>query len=217
MPKKERTDLELVRRCVEESPHTSPSFEILLRRHEAALFRFCIHYLGHEQDAEDAVQEAFTRAFFNLHRFEERASFRTWLLRIAQNTCARLYARRGRQRALGTGGARSYRGLGREPAETPEFARTPSQGEALASLALERLPEADRQVLLLRYVSELSLREVAAVLEISLSAAKMRLYRAEGRFREEFGRAREYSLWSTAILLVFFSSRDVTLSPCHRI
>jgi RNA polymerase sigma-70 factor (ECF subfamily) len=61
------------------------AFEEHIERHTAMIFRIAVHITGFREDAEDVVQDAFLKAFQNLHRFEERARFSTWLPRIAVN------------------------------------------------------------------------------------------------------------------------------------
>ena len=61
------------------------AFRVLVERHSRALFRVAFRMTGNQQDAEDVVQESFLRAFKQLAKFDERASFCTWLYRIAAN------------------------------------------------------------------------------------------------------------------------------------
>src|SRR5438270_12154158 len=61
------------------------AFRVLVERHSRALFRLAFRMTGNEQDAEDVVQESFLRAYRQLGKFDERASFGTWLYRIATN------------------------------------------------------------------------------------------------------------------------------------
>src|SRR3954453_4334429 len=63
----------------------SNAFRVLVERHSRSVFRLAFRMTGNEQDAEDAVQETFLRAYKQLHRFDGRAAFGTWLYRIAAN------------------------------------------------------------------------------------------------------------------------------------
>src|ERR1022692_2355599 len=63
----------------------SDAFRLLVEQHSRAIFRLAFRMTGNEQDAEDVVQETFLRAYKQLHRYEARASFGTWLYRIASN------------------------------------------------------------------------------------------------------------------------------------
>jgi RNA polymerase sigma-70 factor (ECF subfamily) len=132
----------------------------LLTRHETALYRLCLGILGHPNDAEDAVQEAFLRALRALQRpggFRGEATFRTWLYRIAANVC--LERRRGRKPA-----ALSLDDL-------PEAFSSPSPGPERLALDRAALCEAmagllprQRLLVTLREQEEWSVAEIAVML-----------------------------------------------------
>ena len=73
------------------------AFRVLVERHSRALFRLAFRMTGNEQDAEDVVQESFLRAYRQLGKFDERASFGTWLYRIAMNCSLDLVRSRKRR------------------------------------------------------------------------------------------------------------------------
>src|SRR3954453_10746430 len=75
------------------------AYRILVERHSRALFRLAFRMTGNEQDAEDVVQESFLRAYRQLSKFDERASFGTWLYRIATNYSLDLVRSRKRRSA----------------------------------------------------------------------------------------------------------------------
>src|ERR1041385_8579598 len=75
----------------------SEAFQILVERHSRRAFQLAFRMTGNEQDAEDVVQESFLRAYRQLHRFESRAGFATWLHRIAANCSLDLLRRRKRR------------------------------------------------------------------------------------------------------------------------
>src|SRR6516225_9549197 len=77
----------------------SDAFRVLVERHSRALFRLAFRMTGNEQDAEDVVQESFLRAYRQLGKFDERASFGTWLYRIATNYSLDLVRSRKRRSA----------------------------------------------------------------------------------------------------------------------
>ena len=189
------TDGELVQLCRQQLPYDTSAFEQLLGRHEPVVFRTCMRYLGNQHDAEDAGQEIFLRAFHGLKRFKADSAFRTWLYRIVVNVCITRMQKLAREREQG----QRYRDELTDQIEQRSTAATakldPSQtwGEAIAiggpvGAALDSLAEGDRTILILRLVSELSLQELADALEISLSAAKMRLTRAQDRLKEAYQR-----------------------------
>src|SRR4030088_1602070 len=73
------------------------AFRALVERHSRALFRLAFRMTGNEQDAEDVVQESFLRAYRQLGKFDERATFGTWLYRIAMNCSLDLVRSRKRR------------------------------------------------------------------------------------------------------------------------
>src|SRR5215469_16650908 len=73
------------------------AFRVLVERHSRSLFRLAFRMTGNQQDAEDVVQESFLRAYKQLARFDERASFGTWLYRIAANCSQDLVRSRKRR------------------------------------------------------------------------------------------------------------------------
>src|SRR4051794_11324667 len=75
------------------------AYRVLVERHSRALFRLAFRMTGNEQDAEDVVQESFMRAYRQLAKFDERASFGTWLYRIATNYSLDLVRARKRRQA----------------------------------------------------------------------------------------------------------------------
>ena len=76
-PQPELSDEQLVEACRRELPYNTTSFEILLHRHEAQVYRTCRHYLGSAEDAEEVSQDIFLRIFHGLEKFEGAASVRT--------------------------------------------------------------------------------------------------------------------------------------------
>lgn len=158
------------------------ALEELFRRHRAVAYRVAYRLLGHEADALDAVQDGLVKAFTNLRHFQNRSSFLTWLLRIVSN--AALDLGRGRQR----------RDLPRVEAgwADPEPAAPPAgAGDALAGADLRRqfdaalaaLPEAQRRTFVLHVDGELSYREIADALGISIGTVMSRLFYARQRMR----------------------------------
>jgi RNA polymerase sigma-70 factor, ECF subfamily len=176
-------DEHLVELCRRQLPYVTEAFETLVRRYEPLVFRTCRQYLGNREEAEEASQEIFLRVFRALPRFERRASFRTWLFRVVHNLCTTQRARIAERTRREAAYAREIQG--EERASFSAGRGTGTVGRRI-SQALEQVSEDDRQILILRYVSELSLEEMAETLAITLSAAKMRLYRAVERFRQVY-------------------------------
>jgi RNA polymerase sigma-70 factor (ECF subfamily) len=191
------TDEELVRRCRAEVPYGTVAFEILVRRYEPSVLRTCWHYLRDSAEAQEASQDVFVRVFRGLQRFEGRSSLRTWLFRIVRNVCVtRRMSRneRGTRELVYVQEATRQADVAREEAarDDPPHRR---DGNALAAspgragAAVATLSRLDREILVLRFVSDLQLEGIAEMLDLSLSAAKMRLYRGLERFRCAYERS----------------------------
>jgi RNA polymerase sigma-70 factor (ECF subfamily) len=158
------------------------AFEELVTRYQGIAFRVAWLVVRNRGDAEDAVQEAFVKAYHALPRFHRGAPFRPWILRIVSNE-ARNRGRSSRRREglmlrLASIDAST-------PSPSPEIAVLErSDAEALVA-ALERLPERDRLVIAYRYLFELSEAETAEALDVRPGTVKSRLSRALARLRTE--------------------------------
>ena len=151
------------------------AFERLVSAHQTWLVRLMISLVGPNL-AEDVAQEAFVRAYLAIGRFREGDGFRPWLrviaIRLAYN------ARREAQTRARYHDA--FRDVPRAPALSSD--ERASERDALLE-ALARVAYPYREILVLRYLEELQLREISALLNIGLSATKMRLHRAREEFR----------------------------------
>ncbi len=161
-----------------------------MERHGAQVYRLCLSILANPQDAEDAGQAVFLKAYRALERFEGRSSFATWLTRIAINQCKDSLRRRRRGRAesldalLDTGGPL--------PAALVEPAPAPAH-EALPQDLLDRLSPDERGLLeLAGSDDEPGYRELGRRLGISVDSVKGRLKRARQKLRRLWS-AREAS------------------------
>ncbi len=154
------------------------AFGVLVDRYHERCLRLALHILGSREDAEDAVQESFLRAYRYLGGYREREKFAAWLYRILVNQCRTMLGRRQRRElpmaewewnsraAIDAGGA--DRGEMRD-----ELAR------ALAALTPDQ-----REAVVLRYADDLTYEEMAAITGAGISALKMRVQRACARLRE---------------------------------
>lgn len=152
------------------------AFELLVRRHQAAALRLA--YAVGTGDAEDTVQEAFVKAYRNLHRFRDGAPFRPWVLRIVANEASN--ARRGAGRRVGLA-VRAATRAGTAPSAEDDVVASERRRELAAALA--SLPERDRLVLAYRWFADLSEAEMATALGCRPGTVKSRLSRAHERLR----------------------------------
>jgi len=175
-------DAELLERA---SAGDRDALEELFVRHRSLAYRVAYRLLGHEEDSLDAVQEAFVKAITHLPTFEGRSSFKTWLLRVVSNAALDLGRQRGRRETMSMDALGQRRREEMEPSVTVEPDRE-LQREDLRrdlQLALDCLPPAQRQTFVLHVDAELSYREVADALGISIGTVMSRLFYARQKLR----------------------------------
>ncbi len=166
------TDEELVARACAELPYRTRAYEELMSRHDRLMFGVCLRLVGSRADAEDITQDVMLKVFGKLGSFEGRSSFKTWLVRVTRNACKDWL----KKKAISRQYAESL-------ANEPQEQSTIDYEENRLIDLLKELSPVDREVLTLRFVADLSLAEIADTTELSLSATKMRLYRAIERLQ----------------------------------
>jgi RNA polymerase sigma-70 factor (ECF subfamily) len=147
------------------------AFESLLRPLVEPGLRLALSMLGDRRDAEDATQEALTRAWRKLHQLRPGMPVRPWFFAIVANQC------RNVRRTPWFRLTSLVAAVGRRPAPEPEVEHIDLER------AMEQLPLADRGALFLHFYLDLPIDEVAATLGVSPAAAKSRIYRACRRLR----------------------------------
>ena len=156
------------------------AYEELVRRYQDVAVRTA-HLISPDGDAEDAVQDAFVKAYAALHRFRKGAPFRPWLLRIVANEA------RNRRRSAGRRAGLALRSIeDRRPddaAPSPESAVLDHEERAWLVAAINDLADGDREVIAARYFLDLSEAETAEILGLPRGTVKSRLSRAVGRLR----------------------------------
>jgi RNA polymerase sigma-70 factor (ECF subfamily) len=164
------------------------AFGLLCERHSEMILRVTFRITRNREDAEDAVQDSFMNAFVHLRNFDERSRFATWLTRIAINS------------ALGQ--LRKKRGIREIPIDEPSPAmesrphleiqdRAPNpeenyrlcQRREIVCAAVSRLRPRTRKVVEVHQLRELSVKETAQLLGISMAAAKARMFHARAALR----------------------------------
>lgn len=169
------------------------AFEELVSRYERKVFRLTMNITGNREDAQDAAQDAFLKAYTHLNGFQGDSRFYTWLVRIAANEALmRLRKRRPGQFSLDEpvdGGESDL--LPREIEDwrpSPEQDYAQAEMQAILSGTIEKLHPNLRVVFVLRDIEELSTQETADALGISVSAVKARLLRGRLQLREKLNR-----------------------------
>jgi len=164
------------------------AFFELSRRHSNNILWRAYRIVKNRQDAEDVRQEALMSAFIHLKDFEERASFSSWLTRIAINSALMVVRKKRRYIETSIDVTNNDCEIGycwepKDPAESPEGRYARREREALLKGAIQSLPPKLREIVQLSHGDDHSLEEVARLLRISMPAAKSRLARARKALR----------------------------------
>ena len=185
------SDLEVIQRV---RNGESEAFRLLVERYQGRAYRLALRVLRDEEAARDAVQDAFVKAFSALARFEGRSSFFTWFYRLVMNQCldARRRDKSGREVAFEEGGGQEL-----VPESSLELipevdgvsfapAANLMRKELLEHLAraIDQLPPAARETLLLREVEGLSYSEIASALDIPKGTVMSRLHYARKQLQK---------------------------------
>jgi RNA polymerase sigma-70 factor (ECF subfamily) len=184
MSTRPETDAELVARL---QRGDDSAFEAIVRTHSGRLLSVARRFLGNNEDAQDAVQDAFIRAFKAIHTFEARAQLHTWLHRILVNTALmKLRERRRRPTESIEEMLPTYSTDGHQAVASRDWSDAVLERKETAAIvreAIERLPDQYREVLVLRDIEEKDTAEAAALLGTSSNVIKVRLHRARQALR----------------------------------
>lgn len=161
------------------------AFDALVRRHEDRLFRSLAAFLGNAEDALDAAQEAFVKAFRSISRFRGESGFYTWLYRIALNTAVSGRRRRVPVAGVSDGVWRDW--AHKNPSADDDPAEQVQRAERIDAVraAIADLDDDHRSVIVLRDIDGFSYGEIADVLGVGAGTVKSRLHRARRRLAEK--------------------------------
>jgi RNA polymerase sigma-70 factor, ECF subfamily len=166
----------------------SDAFRVLVERHGRSVYKVAFRITGNAADAEDVVQETFLKAYRQLDRFEERASFGTWVHRIAWNCSVDLLrSRPKREQAeeaetleqLGT----THAAVTAQAAPSPERLMASVQVSDRVKDAMQRLSPLERAAFVMRHFEGRSIDEISRALDIRENAAKHSIFRAVRKMR----------------------------------
>ena len=170
-------ELSLLRRA---QSGDSAAFEAIVRAHEATVYRLALRQLGSREDAEDAAQEVFLKAYTGLQSFRGDSKLSVWLYRITSNVCIDLLRRRRETVSLSV----ETEDGGSEELELPDARFDPAALAERRDLrerigaALSALPPEAREILLLRELGGESYEEIAQTLQLDIGTVKSRIFRA---------------------------------------
>lgn len=167
------------------------AYSRLVDRHKDRAMALAARMLRDRRDAEEALQDAFVRAFNALPRFEGRSSFATWFYRIVFNVCSSALERRGTDMHVPLQ-AETDEGTGQLELASddlpPDLALESREAQRIVSEEIERLPEAYASTFTLFVVQELSYEEIVDVTGLPLGTVKARLFRARSMLRTAVAR-----------------------------
>jgi RNA polymerase sigma-70 factor (ECF subfamily) len=165
------------------------AFGILFERYHRRIYSLVLRYVRIHEDAEDIVQQTFQKAYISLHRFEGRSSFSTWLTRIAINEALMLLRRNRARREVAIDESDN-------PEETPhslsicdsgigpEASYLQEEAAEILSAAMYRLTPRVRKAIEFRELRELSTRETARRMGLSVAAVKARIFHGRKNLRK---------------------------------
>jgi RNA polymerase sigma-70 factor (ECF subfamily) len=165
------SDEELVRRATGGDPQ---AFSSLMERHERRVYNLCLRMTGDPDDASDATQDTFLTTYRRLSSFRGQAAFTTWLHRVAVNACYDLLRKRARAPLLAN--SEESEGAIERGKPAPDHADE-AAGTIDVARALAAVQEEFRAALVLHDVQDVSVQEVAAILDVPVGTVKSRLHR----------------------------------------
>jgi len=165
----------------------SGAFRVLVERHSRNLFRLAFRMTGHQQDAEDVVQETFLRAYKQLSKFDERASFGTWLYRIAANCSLDLIRARKRRAAqtepAAQEGAPDPMQSLPDPSPAPDRLALSGEIGEKVNAVLGGLSEMERTAFVMRHYEGMCIDDIGRTLGVQPNSAKHSIFRAVQKLR----------------------------------
>jgi len=161
----------------------SSYFSILYKRYGGKVFSKCISLLKDEELANDATQDVFMKIYLNLAKFSGKSKFSTWVYSITYNYCIDFIRRRKKDRNLFSDD--EVENVGEVIDDVPEKELLEMEVSRL-KVVLEKIPIGDKTVLLMKYQDEMSIKEIAEILEKSESAIKMKIKRAKHKAQKTY-------------------------------
>ncbi|GAX88412.1 RNA polymerase sigma factor SigW [Effusibacillus lacus] len=162
------------------------AFAELVELYKDKLYNLSYRMLGNPHDAEEMTQEAFLKAYANLKKYDSRHKFSTWIYRIATNCCIDRLRKKKADYSLDApldsdDGGDMYSVL--SSGDSPEFHVIAREQRFELQSAIEQLPPSYRAVVILKYIEDLSMQEIADILALPVSTVKTRLHRGREALR----------------------------------
>ena len=156
------------------------AWDALFQRYQLPLYAYVFELVRHEQTALDVVQETFISAARNLATLRDDDRFGSWLFSVAHRKCVDRWRKSGREEPLDTEFAEAMPGDGDDPSEL--LIREEQEAEFMQ--ALNQLPAPQRAVLLLHFIEDFPLDDIARIIDANLGTVKSRIHYAKKALRE---------------------------------
>ena len=175
---------ELILRCQEKD---SAAMGTLIVQYQHWVYNIAYGLLGHREDAQDTTQDVFLSVWQNIHKFQFRSRFSTWLYKIVKNKCLNVIDQKKRRKTdpMEIDDTQPWVPL---DTTTPEQEVLRNEQTEILHAALGKLKESYRTILVLRELRELSYEEIAEILNCTLGRVKSRLHEARKALRQELER-----------------------------
>jgi RNA polymerase sigma-70 factor (ECF subfamily) len=165
------------------------AFAEIVELYQDKLYRVCYRMLGNKHEAEDIAQEAFVRAFVNIHTFDTKRKFSTWLYRIGTNLCIDRIRKKKPDYFLdaevaGAEGLNMYSQIASTDV-LPEDEVLKMEMQERVQYEISRLPDKYRAVIVLKYMEDLPLQEISDILDMPLGTVKTRIHRGREALRKQ--------------------------------
>lgn len=171
-------DTEIIERVMAGEVH---AYGMLVERYQVRAMTLALRLLKNRQDAEEALQDAFVRAYNGLPRFERKSAFSTWLYRILYNVCTSVLRRRGGQPSIVPDAFPEE--LHAAAAEHPDRLLEGAEFERIVAEEVNALPPVYAGVFTMFVSEEMTYDEIAIVMDVPLNTVKTRLFRARAALR----------------------------------
>jgi len=155
----------------------------LIRKYQKFVFAVALRYVGSYDDAEDLTQEVFIKALYNLHKFNQNSSLKTWLYRITVNTCLSFIRKKKLMSFLRIDDNNDV--IKKQKDFSPEQYYLGNELERRFLLELTKLPEKQRETFALRYFDNLSYEEISKLLGTSVGGLKANYFQAIKKLSEK--------------------------------
>ena len=176
-------DIYLVSNCKKELPYDTRSFTVLLEKHEQMVLNLSYYLLGNQCDANEVAQDVFLRVFHNIGSFKGNSTFKTWLAAITKNLCLTRISKNNKEKL--------NKELYADHINQENTIKENNSDFTPMTDVLMKLPFIYKEIISLRHISDLKIREIAEMMFISESAVKMRYSRGIELLKDELSHTKQ--------------------------